>query len=239
MTTLAEATTWSDYVLAALVTYGPLALGIALLLCGAGLPLPGSILLVAAGAFARQGMMVWHWAFLAALLGAVIGDNIAYGFGRLGGTWTETRFGNSGAWQSALDQFNRRGAWTIFLTRWLITPIGAIISMIAGISHFVWHRFLLLDVAGETMWVSIYWSIGWVLGSQWQAASTFLTDFSGLILGVSLLMVALVVGVRTLLKWRRDQDARELGTEPAPIPTSSPVEAMSSVDVVSTSDATA
>jgi membrane protein DedA with SNARE-associated domain len=214
----AEATSWSDVALGALLTYGPWALGLALLLCSAGAPVPGSILVVAAAAFARQEMMAWHWALAAAVIGVVLGDNLAYGIGRAGGAWTEKRFSGSSAWQSTVDQFNRRGAWTIFLTRWLITPIGSLVAIIAGISHFGWHRFFVLDVAGEVRWVAIYWSIGWILGSQWQAAATFLTDFSGLILGLSLLLVAVVVGVRWLLKQRRAQAALD-GDRPPGDPT--------------------
>lgn len=217
-TVVAEVASWSDIALSYLVTYGPLALGLALVLCSLGVPLPGTILLVAAGAFARQGMMVWYWVLPAALVGAVIGDNIAYAIGRTGGKWTERRFGHTGAWQQALDQFKRRGALTVFLTRWLITPIGAVVSMIAGISAYAWHRFLALDVAGEILWVSIYLSIGWALGSQWQAAATFLTDFSGLILGVSVLLVALVVGIRTLLRWRREGNEPDAEEESASAP---------------------
>jgi len=206
---MTDTTTWSDIALGALLTYGPLALGLSLLLSGAGIPLPATILLVAAGAFSRQEMMQWQWTFLAGVLGVVLGDNVAYGMGRLAGTWTERRLGRNPAWQSTVEQFNKRGGWTIFLTRWLITPIGGLVSVIAGISHFGWHRFLLLDVAGDVMWVLLYWSIGWLLGSQWQAAGTFLSDFSGLILGVSLLVVALVIGVRTLLKRRNAQASPE------------------------------
>ncbi len=204
MTTLTDASSWSDLALGALVTWGPLALALVLLLCGAGLPVPGTIVLVAAGAFARQGMMVWYWAYAAALVGVVIGDHIAYAVGWLGGGWVEERFGASAAWQSALDQLNQRAAWTIFLTRWLITPIGSVVAMIAGISRYPLHKFTALDVAGEFIWVTIYWTIGWVLGSQWQAAATLLTDFSGLILGVSLLLVAAVLGIRALIKGRRE-----------------------------------
>ena len=203
MIALTEASSWSDLALGALVTWGPLALALALLLCGTGLPVPGTIVLVAAGAFARQGMMVWYWAYAAALVGVVIGDHIAYAVGWLGGGWVEERFGASAAWQSALDQLNQRAAWTIFLTRWLITPIGAVVAMIAGIRRYPLHRFTALAVTGEFIWVTLYWTIGWVLGSQWQAAATLLTDFSGLILGVSLLLIAAVLGIRALLRSRR------------------------------------
>lgn len=227
MNALSDASSWSDLALSALVTWGPLALALVTLLCGAGVPVPGSIVLVAAGAFARQDMLVWYTAFAAALVGAVVGDHIAYAVGWLGGGWAESRFGATAAWQSALDQVNQRAAWTVFLTRWLITPIGSVVAMIAGITRYPLHRFTPLDVAGEFIWVSIYWTIGWMLGSQWQTAATLLTDFSGLILGVSLLLVAAVLGVRALLRNRRNAALADDDDLDGGIDTLQPAEAIS------------
>lgn len=205
--TLAETGTWGEYALSALVTYGPLALGVVLFLCAAGAPLPGSVVLVAAGAFAGQGLMAWQWALPVALASVVLGDNLAFAVGRTGGAWTELRFGRSDAWQSALDQFNESASWTIFLTRWLLSPLGSVVAMIAGISRFPWPGFILIGTLGEAIWVGIYWTIGWVLGSQWQAAAAFLSDFSGLILGVSVLLAALILGARAVVVSRRERAA--------------------------------
>ena len=88
---MSDATSISDLALAALMTYGPLALGLTLLLGAAGLPIPGSIVLLAAGAFARQGFIDWRLAFLAAVVGVVMGDTIAYFIGRMGGAVAERR----------------------------------------------------------------------------------------------------------------------------------------------------
>jgi membrane protein DedA with SNARE-associated domain len=224
---------WSDLFLSALVTYGPWALALALVSSGAGIPIPGTLLLVAAGAFARQEMIDWRWAFGGGLLGVIIGDNIAYGMGRLGGAWAEARFGENGQWQAAVEQFDRRGGITIFLSRWLITPIGAAVSVIAGLSRFGWPRFLLIGAAGEFLWVLIYWMIGWSLSSQWQLAATFLTDFSGLLLGISLLLVAVVVGVRWLLLSRRTR-ATAPATAARALPESVAAAAVSQADEVPT-----
>ncbi len=192
----------SDYALAALMSYGPLALALLLLSCAAGVPFPGSVVLVAAGAFARQGFITWQWALAAGVAGVVVGDSIAYGIGRLGGTWAERRFSTLGTWQSATDQFTRRGGWAVFLTRFLITPLGVPVNLIAGISGYPYHRFLLFDASGELLWVSLYGALGFALGSQWQAASDLLTDFSGLVLGLSALVLGIWLGVRALRRRR-------------------------------------
>jgi membrane protein DedA with SNARE-associated domain len=198
---VSDATSVSDLALAALITYGPLALALTLLLGATGVPFPGAILLMAAGAFARQSFIDWRFAWAAAILGVVLGDTVAYGIGRMGGVWAERRLARMGVWQKATDEFSRRGGWAIFLTRFLITPLGVAVSLIAGISAYPFQRFVLIDLSGELLWVSIYGGIGFALGSQWQAASQFVSDFSGLILGVVLLIVGIALAFRFL--WRR------------------------------------
>ncbi len=195
---MSEITSISDLAFAALITYGPIALGLTLLLGAAGAPLPGTLVLVAAGAFARQNFMDWRFAAGAGLVGVVLGDSIAYGIGRLGGVWAEKRLARMSAWQSATDQFARRGGWAIFLTRFLITPLGVAVSVISGIAAYPFGRFLLLDISGELLWISLYGGVGYALGSQWQVASQFVSDFSGLIVGVAVLAVGVVLAFRLL-----------------------------------------
>jgi membrane protein DedA with SNARE-associated domain len=193
----------SDFALAALMTYGPLALALTLLLGGAGVPLPGSLVLLAAGAFARQGFISWPNALAGGVAGVVLGDSVAYLIGRMGGAWAERRFSHLGGWQAATDQFARRGGWAIFLTRFLITPLGVAVSVIAGVSKYPFRRFLLLDIAGELLWVAGYGLVGYILGSQWQTASQLLSDFSGLILGVAILVAGAVLVWRMLRRKNR------------------------------------
>lgn len=212
-----DTTSISDLALAALITYGPLALALTLLLGAAGAPLPGSIVLLAAGAFARQDFIDWRFALVAGIIGVVLGDIVAYGIGRMGGVWAENRLAHMSVWQSATDEFARRGGWAIFLTRFLITPLGVAVSLIAGISAYPFQRFLLLDLAGEMLWVSLYGGIGFALGSQWQAASQLITDSSGLILGVTVLTAGIMLGVRLL--WRRTDGGAD---EQAPQPLAAP-----------------
>lgn len=195
---MSDTTSLSDLALAALITYGPIALALTLLLGAAGAPLPGALVLIAAGAFARQDFIDWRWAAAAGLAGVVLGDIVAYGIGRVGGVWAEKRMAHMSAWQSATDQFARHGGWAIFLTRFLLTPLGVPMSIIAGIAAYPFYRFVLVDTAGELLWISIYGGAGYALGSQWQVATQFISDFSGLIVGVAVLTVGVVLAVRQL-----------------------------------------
>lgn len=195
--------TLSELVLTGMLAYGAYALGLALLLGALGLPLPGTLLVLATGAFVRQGYMDWPSALGIGLVGVVLGDTAAYLIGRLAGTWVDRRYGSTPVWQSAVSQFQRRGWLAIYLTRFLLTPLGVPVSFIAGGSRYPYWRFLVFDILGELTWLLLYGSVGYAVGSQWEAVSELVGNFSGLLVG----LVALGVGIWLALRYWRRQPA--------------------------------
>lgn len=188
----------TELFLTGMLTFGPPALGVALLLGALGLPLPGTLFVLAAGAFVRQGVIdLWLAAGLG-LLGAVIGDGGSYAMGRFAKGWVQRRFGQSQAWQNAQATFERRGGVAVYLTRFLITPLAIPTNLIAGGSGYPYWRFFTYDLAGEFTWIALYGGLGYLFGSQWEAINQFISDFSGVLVGV----VALGAGVYFLLRRR-------------------------------------
>ena len=121
----------TDLFLNGMVIYGPLILGLALLLGAAGLPLPTGLLVLAAGAFARQGLLDWASAGLVALAGVVLGDLISYGLGRWGGGWVQQALVHKRAlWDRAQPRFRRYGAPAVYSTRVLLTSLDQISEII-------------------------------------------------------------------------------------------------------------
>lgn len=193
MTSLADV---GDLILNWMVVYGAVALALALFIGGTGIPLPGTLLVIASGAFARQGLLDPFTTFALGLLGVVIGDTLCYSIGRLANRWVDRRFAHTETWRSATAQFERRGGLAIYLTRWLLTPLAIPVNLVAGTSGYRLWRFVSFDVAGETTWLLVYGGLGYLFGSQWEAVSTFISDFSGLLLGI----VVVLGGVWFLLK---------------------------------------
>lgn len=194
-----------------IVAYGPPALALTLLLAAAGLPpLPSSLFVIAAGAFVRQGVLDGPTTATLALVGAVTGDSISYGLGRFAHGWTERRFGQSQAWQQAQTIFQKRGALAIYLTRWLVQPLALPTNLIAGGSGYPFYRFLLYDTAGEATWIVLYGGAGYAVGSQWELISSFIIDFSGVLVGLLLLGA----GVYWLLRPRRASQAVSMDPSP-------------------------
>jgi membrane protein DedA with SNARE-associated domain len=180
----------SETFLTGMLAYGPPALSLALLLGALGLPLPGSMFLLAAGAFAGQGALSWSAAAPLALAGVVAGDSGGYLLGRYGGPLLLRRVEGSDSWQRAQKTFDRRGGLAILLTRFLLTPLAIPINLIAGSSQYSFWRFLTFDAVGELMWVALYGGLGYLFADSWEVISDLAGNLSGLLVG----LVALGVG---------------------------------------------
>ena len=151
-----------------------------------GIPIPTSLLVVAAGAFSRQGMLSLLPAAGLGLLGTIIGDSLSFAIGRWGGNWVSKRFGGSSVWNSAQTTFNRNSRMAVFFTRFLLTAIALPVNLMAG-SSCQFRRFFITVIAGETIWILVYGGLGYLFGSQWELISKFLSDFGGLALGLAML----------------------------------------------------
>jgi len=198
----------SDYLLATLGVYGVPVLFAALLVGSAGVPLPASLLLVAAGSFVEQGELeLWPVLALSAA-GAVLGDQIGYALGRWGGRRLTRRLGRFVGGEEKLEDaeewLKRREGAGVFLSRWLLTPLGPVVNVTAGATEYPWPRFLLYDVLGEALWVAIYVLLGKFFSDRVQALSDLLGDFTWAVLA---LVATVLLGV-LLFKYLREPDAK-------------------------------
>ena len=181
----------SNLALTYVVTYGAVALGLLVMLAAIGAPLPSTFLVLASGAFVQQGVLEMYSTIAITLAFVVLGDVTSYGMGRLLRRPIVARFGGSAAWLRAEAYFAKRGALAVFLTRCLLTPIAVPINLIAGSSGYSTMRFASFAAAGELSWLLCYGGLGYAFGSQWEAISDFIGNFSGLLVGLLILGVGL------------------------------------------------
>jgi membrane protein DedA with SNARE-associated domain len=184
----------SDYLLSTLGLYGPPALFAVLLVGAVGLPTPGSLLLLVAGSFVEQGEM-GLWPVLAlGFAGAVVGDNVGYAVGRWGGRQLSVRLsrrvGGERRLRSAEEWLKRWGDAGVFLSRWLLSPLGSPVNLVAGASGYPWRRFLFYDLLGEALWVVGYVLLGEFFGDSAEELNSVLGDFTWAVVG--LLLAALL-----------------------------------------------
>lgn len=188
-----------EFFLTGVIIYGSLMVSLALFISALGIPVPGTLIVVAGGAFVQQGILEWRIAFLLGLLGVVLGDSTSYAMGRIAKGWVQRRFGQTSTWQTAQHSFDRRGGAAIYVTRFLVTPLAIPTNLIAGSSGYLFGRFLLYDTAGEITWFAIFGGLGYLFGSNWEVISQFVGDVSGLLAGI----VLLAIGIYFLLRCRR------------------------------------
>jgi membrane-associated protein len=186
----------TDYLLSTLGVYGVPVLFVALLVGSVGVPLPASLLLVAAGSFVEQGELnLWPVLMLSAT-GAILGDQAGYVIGRWGGRRLTQRLGNFIGGENKIEKtetwLRKREGVGVFLSRWLLTPLGPVVNLTAGATQYPWPRFFLYDVLGEVLWVVLYVLLGKFFSDRVQALNDLLGDLTWAILSA---VVAIVLGV--------------------------------------------
>lgn len=188
-------TTISDEVLTALLVYGYPVLGLILFLGAVGLPLPDGVATTVAGSLASQGRLDWIWAAAIVVVASVLGDAAGYGLGRsLSGRILE-RYGRWIGYSLARRTrvqvlFDRWGSVTVFVTRTFMSYLSSVASLLAGITRFRLPKFLAVALVGRLIWTAAYMGLGYGIGHDWQAATSFLTNLSVLIISLVALLTA-------------------------------------------------
>jgi membrane protein DedA with SNARE-associated domain len=198
---------FSDQILAALLVYGlPVLFGV-ILVASIGAPMPVSLVLVAAGSFARQGEMQLLPVILVASSAAILGDNTSYWLSRWGGKRLieriTSKIGGAEKIEKAEALSNRWGGAGIFFSRWLITELGPWINVTSGLTNYPWRHFIIWDVTGEVLWVVLYVMLGYTFSDRVQYLAEILGNLAWLILGI---IVAILLGWK-VMKYFRAQPA--------------------------------
>lgn len=175
----------TELLLNALPTYGLPALSIVILVACVGIPLPASMLLLLSGAFVATGDLPVLQTVGVAFGSAVIGDNFGFLLGRYA---SGLLAGHAEATKKVGRYLQERGAWAIFLSRWLVAPLGPAINLAAGASAVSWRRFLVPELAGEVVWVGLYVSLGAAFGHALTMVSDALSTLIGLATSLTLML---------------------------------------------------
>lgn len=159
-----------SWLLALFVQYGHLLVFILVLLDNAGLPLPGELVLLAFGFLARTGHLDLGVGAMASGIGAMMGDNVSYWLGRLGGvrllqTYCRMTLGSGECVSKALSFYHRFGAIAVILGRFVM-GLRAFLVPLAGSARMPYGRFLLFDAIGAFFWSGLFLLAGYALGSQ-------------------------------------------------------------------------
>ena len=178
----------TDQLLAAISMYGlPVLFGV-IAIAAVGIPLPVTLTLVAAGSFVELGEMRFWQVIVVGSSAAILGDQLGFAIGRWGGSRLENRIRQrkGGAERIARAQaFAKRwGAAGIFISRWLVTPLGPWLNLTSGMTDYPWPRFFIWGALGEILWVVIYVMLGKIFSGSVQALVEVLGNLGWVLVGI-------------------------------------------------------
>lgn len=196
----------TETLLALVPTYGAWLVFAATFLSCLAIPVPSSLIMLAAGAFVASGDLNAYSVIGSAYAGAILGDQIGYWIGRTGGAniWAFLRKNQSTAsmLDRAEDSLKQRDFVAVYLTRWLFSAVGPYVNLLCGATKMSWARFTAADLAGEATWVAVYVGLGISFASQIETLGATLGNLAGA-LGAGL--IAFLVG-RVL--WRAAREGK-------------------------------
>jgi membrane-associated protein len=133
-----------------------------------GFFLPGDSLLFTAGLLSASGAMPALWILLLTIpLAAIAGDQVGYAIGRKAGPAVfrrpDSRFFRHEHVEKAEDYFERYGARTIVIARF-VPIVRTFAPVMAGVARMHYPTFLKFNVIGAVLWGVGVTTLGYYLG---------------------------------------------------------------------------
>jgi membrane protein DedA with SNARE-associated domain len=180
----------------AVVQYGYWAVGAALLLENAGIPVPGETILLLASflAYSEHDLRL-PWIIVVATIAATVGDNLGFALGYYGGRPLLLRYQTIFRIKNATisrgeELFAKYGSVTVFFARFVF-GMRIIAGPMAGVLRMSWRKFLVFNFLGAVVWVSVISSAGYLFGRHWDRLEEGLNQFNVM----AVIIVLVIAGV--------------------------------------------
>lgn len=158
--------------------------------------LPGDSLLFLSGTFASKGLFMVELLYCLFISAAVLGDTINYWIGNFIGpkvfTKESSRLFNKRHLERAHAFYEKHGGETIVLARF-IPIIRTFAPFVAGIGKMSYRRFIIYNLTGGILWVTIFLFSGYFFGNL-----QFVKDNLTLIIYVIIIISLLPALIETL-----------------------------------------
>jgi len=164
---------------------------------------PGEIAVISGGIEAADHHLVLLWVIVVAACGAIVGDNIGYVIGRIGGRPLLEKGGpfakqRRKALKIADPFFEKHGGKAVFYGRWL-PVLRVFASWFAGGTKMKWRVFFVWNALGGITWALTMGLLGYFVGGT---AKTLISDLG------TFGMVAIVLAVIAFVVFRRWHNRR-------------------------------
>ncbi len=144
---------------------------IALILTGAGLPIPEEVIVIFSGVASNEGILNPWLAFASCVVGALLGDLATYGIGRHFGhsvlrehPWF-ARFVTPEREKQIEEMIKLHGLKVFFLARFMV-GLRSPMYLTAGILRVPFVRFILIDAFCATTVITVFFSLSYVFADR-------------------------------------------------------------------------
>jgi membrane protein DedA with SNARE-associated domain len=191
----------SAFAIAFIVSFGESFAGLSFLV-------PGTTILIGLGAILRAtDVTVWGFLpiWLAAAVGAILGDWISYWVGHrykehVLSVWPISHY--RAQMDKALAFFGRWGVWGIFIGRFM-GPFRATVPLVAGISQMAFWPFQIANVTSAILWSASLLLLGAVGWDAIKATWFWLGGWPSIAVGAAAILLAFLFRDRIKSAWRQ------------------------------------
>ncbi|OGI15102.1 MAG: hypothetical protein A2878_00795 [Candidatus Moranbacteria bacterium RIFCSPHIGHO2_01_FULL_54_31] len=201
--------TFLQDILSFLLLYKYAALFAITFLAAFALPLPSTTSVVTAAGFASQDYLNIWWVVFFATLGNVLADNLVYWGMRAFGYSIFRRLGFRKVVESPLfaalsERLQEHSSVIIFFSRFQVLATLSV-NFLAGFAKTDYRKFFWYGLAGEAAQVTMFASIGYFFGSNWEGILALFGEFTLILIACTIVLIILFRKrlVRSLLKGRK------------------------------------
>lgn len=169
-------------------------LGILIVLKFTGIPTGSSIIVIAAGAFARAGEFNIISLVIEICFFSCIGDFIGYFLWKLIGNIILNNFLKIRKYfepriQKSEEYLNKYGKPVIFYSRFLLSAVAPFVNAACGISRYRFSTFSIYIILGNFLWTIIYLGLGYYFSDYWVVLIPLVTSGGELITLITIIIV--------------------------------------------------
>jgi membrane-associated protein len=196
-----------NHIFTLILIYGYPAIALAVFASSAGVPLPGVAIVLVTGSLAASGNQNMLLLFALVTACSVAGDLVDYFLGKKIGNvlidhvTKRSEFSKKSVLK-AQKFFAEWSGMSVFLTRWLLPPLGPTVSVIAGITDYPLRRFVFFDITGQMISSILFLGLGYAFSVNWPTIWSFLNGAAGIGVGLIVGLTLIVVGLRRIWKKR-------------------------------------
>lgn len=177
----------SDLLLSLIPLYGLWIVALVAMLACLAIPVPASVVVMAAGGFSAAGDLDFTQLVVAAAAGYLIGDQILFNVARFGGPPLLDYIRKHprapvSTLESAESLIKRRGIVAVFLSRTVLSPLGATVGLLSGALGLGWAKFSVAAVPAGLLWAFAYSSLGYAFAGRIAELASLIGGGIGVVL---------------------------------------------------------